>query len=171
MIVKAEVINQPFSGEYKERVYDISSPWNSQSWSWIKFTNENSTEWCGNFRGFPSGVAVSSKYNAVLVLTSDYLFRLNANNGELIGYEDQPQYQHITVSPSGEFIVADYYDIEIINSTLNKKVLLDSPIKMDRIKFHNWYNNRLLITCEEFLNWDNKVELELDGVTYVITIK
>ncbi|MEH7347040.1 hypothetical protein V7122_24715 [Bacillus sp. JJ1532] len=47
MIVKVKVINQPLSGEYKERVYDISSPWNSQSWSWIKFTNENSTEWCG----------------------------------------------------------------------------------------------------------------------------
>ncbi|KAB2328336.1 hypothetical protein F7731_25610 [Cytobacillus depressus] len=100
MIVKAEIINQPYSGEYIERVYDISSPWNSQSWSWIKFTNENSTEWYGNFRGFPKGVAVSSKYDAVLVLTSDYLFRLNANNGELIEYEDQPQYQHITVSPS-----------------------------------------------------------------------
>lgn len=77
MIIKAEVINQPYSGEYNERIYDISSPWNSQSWAWIKFTNEDLTEWCGNFRGFPRDVAVSKKYNSVLVLTSDYLFKLD----------------------------------------------------------------------------------------------
>jgi hypothetical protein len=170
MIIKAEVMTQPYSGEYTEKVYDISSPWNSHHWTWIKFTNDDLTEWCGNFRGFPREVAVSEEYNCVLVLTSDYLFKLDCLSGELTEYESQPQYQSLTVSPSGDFIIADYYDIEVIKSTLDDKIQVDSPIKMDMINFHGWSNNKLSITCDEFLNW-NHVELELDGETFEVTVK
>jgi hypothetical protein len=171
MIIKAEIITQPYSGKYKEKIYDISSPWNSQEWTWIKFTDNDLTEWCGNFRGFPRGVAISKKQNCVLVLTSDYLFKLDCFSGELTEYESQPQYQSLTVSTSGDFIIADYYDIAIIKSTLAEKKYLDSPLKMDSIKFNGWFNNKLSIKCDEFLNWNNEAELELDGDTYKIRIK
>jgi len=170
MIDKAEILTQPFSGEYHEKVYDISNPWNSQDWTWIKFTNNDLSEWCGNFRGFPRKVAVSKMQTCVLVLTSDYLFRLSTLNGELIEYESQPQYQNLTVSPSGDFILADYYDFEIIKSTLSEKTYMDSPIKMDMIKFHKWSNNKLSITCDEFLSWSH-MELELDGDTFELSVK
>jgi hypothetical protein len=170
MIIKAELITQPYSGEYTEKIYDISSPWNSQNWTWIKFTNDDLTEWCGNFRGFPREVAVSETYNCVLVLTSDYLFKLDCLSGELTEYESQPQYQSLTVSPSGDFIIADYYDIKVIKSTLNNKIQVDSPLKMDMIKFQSWSNNKLSITCDEFSNW-NHMELELDGETFELTVK
>ena len=42
---------------------------------------------------------------------------------------------------------------------------------MDMIKFNGWSNNKLSITCNELINWDNKFELELDGETLEITIK
>jgi hypothetical protein len=71
---------------------------------------------------------------------------------------------------SGDFIIADYYGIEKIESTLNEKIPLESPIKTDTVKFHGWSNNKLLITCDEFLNWSNHVELELDGDTLEITV-
>lgn len=171
MIAKAELITQPYSGEHTEKIYDIPSPWNSQNWTWIKFTNDDLTEWCGSLRGFPREVAVSEKYNCVLVLTSDYLFKLDCFSGELTEYESQPQYQSLTVSPSGDFIIADYYDIEIIKSTLINKIQVDSPIEMDMIKFHSWSNNKLSITCDEFSNWDNHVVLELDGNTFEVTVK
>lgn len=170
MITKAEITNQPLSGGYKERIYDISSPWNSQSWTWIKFTCEDLSEWYGSFRGLQRVVEVSKKYNLVLVLTSDYLFKLDCFSGKLIEYESQPQYQSLTVTSSGDFIVADYYDIEIINSTLEDKKLVYSPIKMDKIKFHGWINNKLIITCDEFLNSNNHVKLELDGKTLELTV-
>ena len=48
---------------------------------------------------------------------------------------------------------------------------MESPIKMDMIKFEMWSDNELSITCDEFLNWDNHVELELDSETLEITIK
>jgi hypothetical protein len=28
MIIKAELIDQPYSGQFEERIYDIRSPWN-----------------------------------------------------------------------------------------------------------------------------------------------
>jgi hypothetical protein len=39
MISTAEIINLPYSGQYEEKIYDISSPWNSQEWTWVKFIN------------------------------------------------------------------------------------------------------------------------------------
>ncbi|MFB3165508.1 hypothetical protein ABLO26_29595 [Neobacillus sp. 179-J 1A1 HS] len=63
-------------------------------------------EWCGEFRGPPRDVAVSTKYKIVLVLTSDYLFQVDCESGELTEYESEPQYQCLTVTPSGDFIIA-----------------------------------------------------------------
>lgn len=171
MITKAEIINQPYSGQYKEIIYDIPSPWNSQNWTWVKFEEEDFNEWCGEFRGAPRAVALSKKHNKILVLTSDYLYQVDCYRGELTDYESQPPYQCLTVTPSGDFIIADYYGIEKIESTLNDKIPLKSPIKMDTVTFRGWTNNKLLITCDEFLNWSNHVELELDGDTHVITAK
>lgn len=48
---------------------------------------------------------------------------------------------------------------------------MESSIKMDMIKFREWSDKKLSITCDEFLNWDNHVELELDIETLEITIK
>lgn len=171
LIMKAEIIDQPYSGQYKERIYDISSPWNSGNWTWIKFENEDFNEWCGEFRGSPKGVALSKKYNNILVLTSDYLYQINCLSGELVEYESQSVYQNITVTPLGDFIIADYYCIEKIGSTLKEKKLLDIPIEIDGIHFKLWSENILTITCEEFLNTDKNVEMELDSETLEITIK
>lgn len=172
MINKAEIIDQPYSGQYKEKIYDVLSPWNSQNWTWVKFENEDFNEWCGEFRGSPRSVALSKKYNNVLVLTSDYLFRLDCLSGEVIEYESQHLYQSLTVTPSGEFIIADDYSIQKIESNLKDLTLLESPLEMmDMIKFKGWSNNKLSITCNELINWDNKFVLELDGDTLELTIK
>lgn len=171
MIIDVNIVNQPLSGEYEERIYDISSQWNSQKWTWIKFTNDDFYEWCGEFRGEARGVALSKKYNQILILTSDYLYQFDCLNEEIRDYEEQPQYQNLTVTPSGDFILADYYNIELIETTIRDTKQLDSPIKMEMIKFCKWHDNKLLIVCEEFFNWGNYVKLELDENTFEITIK
>jgi hypothetical protein len=53
----------------------------------------------------------------------------------------------------------------------NTCLKVESPIKMDMIKFGKWANNKLSIICVEFLNWDNHVELELDSETLKIIMK
>ena len=97
--MKTEIINQPYSGEFKERIYDIDSHWNSQSWTWIKFTDENMIEIVGQFRGFPKNVKYSKNRNEIIVLTSDYVYRLNASDLNIIESESRPEYQDVEVSP------------------------------------------------------------------------
>ena len=171
MIDKAEIISQPLSGQFTERIYDNQSAWNSQSWTWVKFTNIDLTEWCGQFRGFPRQVAVSKIYNSILVLTSDYLFHLDSFTANIVEFEDQPQFHNLTGTPNGDFIIADYYNIEKITSTIKSKIQIDSPINMDSITFKNWTNNQLEFTCDEFLNWDRHLIMELDCETDEIKIK
>lgn len=170
MIKNAEIVNQPSAGEFEERIYDNESHWNSASWTWIKFTDLDFNEWIGQFRGSPRGVAVSEIKNETLVLTSDYLFRLDNANGDLIEFEDQPQYQNLTVAPTGSFILADYYNIDKIETTLNEKISISSPIEMDMIKFKNWNDRKLEFTCDEFTNWDRHLVMELDADKLTIEI-
>ncbi|TDT45161.1 hypothetical protein CLV90_2245 [Maribacter spongiicola] len=86
--MRVEIINQPYSGEFKERIYDMESPWNSQSWTWIKFTDDIGTETVGQFRGLPKAVKVSTQLNEIIVLTSDYLYRLDFQEYNIIETED-----------------------------------------------------------------------------------
>lgn len=171
MIIEVEIISQPYSGEYTERIYDNESAWNSQSWTFIKFTNADYSEWCGQFRGFPRQVAISTFKNIILVLTSDYLYQLDRETGNLTDFEDQPQYQNLTVAPNGDFILADYYNFEKVTTSIKQKKSIESPIQMDIIEFKNWENSKLEFTCDEFLNWDRHLVMTYDNQTNKIEIK
>ncbi|WP_341225234.1 hypothetical protein [uncultured Arcticibacterium sp.] len=171
MIIEAEIISQPYSGEYSERIYDNKSAWNSQSWTFIKFTTGDYSEWCGQFRGFPRKVAISTLKSIVLVLTSDYLYQLDIESGDVINLEDQPQYHDLTVAPNGEFIIADYYNLEKIIKDLKQKTPIDSPIQMDMIEFKKWDDSKLEFTCDEFMNWDRHLTMTYDSKTNKIEIK
>ena len=171
MIIEAEIISQPYSGEYTERIYDNESAWNSQSWTFIKFTNDDYSEWCGQFRGFPRQVAISIQTKIVLVLTSDYLFQLDIETAEPIDIEDQPQYQNLTVAPNGDFILADYYSFEKVTTSIKEKEPIESPIQLDIIEFKKWDNTKLEFTCEELLNWDKHLTMVYNSETNEIEIK
>ena len=171
MITKAVLINQPYSGEFKERIYDFENPWNSQNWTFVKFTNDDNFEWCGEFRGSPIEVQISKKYKSILVLTSDYLFHLDFETGNIISYEDQPQYKNLIISPDDSFIIADYMNIEKITDNIKQKIELKSPIEMDFIEFKGWNQNKLEFTCEEFIYWDKVYMMTYDNITNLIEIK
>lgn len=171
MIIEAEIISQPYSGEYAERIYDNESAWNSQSWTFIKFINDDYSEWCGQFRGFPKKVAISTIQDIILVLTSDYLFQLDRETGNLTNWEDKPQYQNLTVAPNGDFILADYYNFEKVTTSITQKEPIESPIQMDIIEFKDWEKSKLEFTCDEFLNWDRHLTMTYDSETNKIEIK
>lgn len=171
MIEKVEIISQPYSGEYEERIYDIESPWNSSNWTWIKFINEVFFEWCGQFRGSPIGVRLSKKNAVIIILTSDYLYQLDINNGNLIKYEDKSQYNEITISSNDDFILSDYYNLYKITKDLKDIEVIKSPIEMDDIKLGDWNNYKLEFTCEEFGAWSNIYLMEYDCLNYSINIK
>ena len=155
MIQTAEIINQPYSGEYDERIYDNISPWNSSCWTWVKFT-EGNKEWCGQFRGERINVALSLSSKTILILTSDYLFAIDINSGDLINSKEQTGYINLTAIPSGDFLVSDYYSIEKISKDLMNLDKIPTPIEMDNIKFQYWQDEILYFTCDEFLNYNNE---------------
>ncbi len=169
--MKAEIISQPYSGEYEERIYDLESPWNSQSWTWIKFVDKNEIETVGQFRGFPNSVKVSEKYNEIIVLTSDYVYRLNSKELSIIETESRPFYQGLEVSPDGIFIFHGYDDIKKMENSLSDMVEIQSPFKMTHIIFKNWNKNILEFECEEFMNWSRCENMELDTTSWIINIK
>lgn len=170
MILGAEHIRVPESGLYKEVVYDIKSSWNSQNWTWLKFTDENFEEWCGQFRGEYKGHGISEKHKIVYVLTSDYLYMLNRVDGQLYKFEDQPEYKELSVSPNGDCVVATYYDIYVLDKEGKEVCSVDSPIPLDDIHFEKWRNNDLLIKADEFTNWDNHALMKLNCVSWKLEI-
>jgi hypothetical protein len=171
MIKSAEIISQPYSGDFEERIYDLQSPWNSQSWTYVKFTTNDNLDWCGVFRGSPKAVVLSSLKEEILILTSDYLWKLDSKNGNISETLDQPQYQNLTIAPNGDFILADYYNIFRVTGRLIEPTELKSSIEMDMIEFKKWDNDKLILECDEFMNWERHVTLVLDSSNWSISIK
>ena len=170
MITNAEIISQPYSGEYLEKIYDVESAWNSQSWTFIKFTNDNSEQWCGQFRGEKRNVAISEISNRVLILTSDYLFSIDLTTGNLIEFDDRPGYINLTAIDDGNFLVSNYYNLTKIFDNLNNTKHIESPIQMDLIKFENWDGVFFNFSCDEFLNWDRHLKMRYNSITDEVTI-
>ena len=171
MIIKAEIISRSYSGVFKEKIYDIESSWNSQDWTFIKFTEDDYSEWCGQFRGFPKSVQISKKHHIILILTSDYLFQIDSQTAGLKLFEDKHQYQSLIVTPSDDFLIADYMNIEKISDSIRNKKLIESPIEMDFIEFQSWNNNSLEFKCDEFIYWDRHYVMEYNDDTETIKIK
>lgn len=165
MIHRAEYMEQPYSGEYIEKIYDISSPWNSSNWTWIKFFDEDKV-WCGEFRGEYRGLSVSKKLGIVVILTSDYMYILDINTTEIIEYDSQPQYMDITTSPLGDILITDGYGIEIFtNNKIDERESIAVPVQPDNLRFVEWKDTILKITCYEFLAWGKEIDLYLDCIS------
>lgn len=171
MILNAEIISQPISGQFKERIYDFDSEWKSSTWTWVKFTDENQDEWCGNFRGRPKGVGVSAKNNIILVLTSDCLYSLDNETANVIEYFENYSYNQLTTTPNGDFLISDSYNIFKVTNSIEREEKIKSPISMDSIKFKGWQGTKLAFQCDEFMAWDNHYIMEYDSETDKIIIK
>ena len=169
--MKAEIINQPYSGEFEERIYDVESVWNSQSWTWIKFTEENGNEKVGQFRGFPKNVKVSKQKNEIVVLTSDCVFRLDALELNIIESEKQADYGNLEVTPNGTFILSEYSDIYKLENSLSDMQNIKSPFEMDMIEFKSWNRIILEFECTEIANYERSQIMELNIAEWTIKIK
>lgn len=171
MIIKAEIINKPYSGEFKERVYNIENSWNSQSWSFIKFIDDDYSEWCGQFRGVHINTQISIKNQILLVLTSDYLFQLDSKTGDITEFENQPLFKSLILTPNDDFLIADNYNIEKITKNIKNKKTIESPIPMNLIEFNSWKNNILEFTCEGLFQCNKYFFMEYNDETETILIK
>lgn len=164
MIHIAKYIDQPLSGQYVEKIYDITNPWNSSHWCWVKFA-DNNDEWCGVFRGKYIGGSISNKLGIIVVLTTDYLYILDINTAEMIDYDHHMDYTDITTSCDGDIVLTTGYSIKIIikeNDSIRTKNVLSIPFEIDNVKFIEWNEKILKITCCELYYSKNEFEIYLD---------
>ena len=166
--MKAEIINQPYSGEFEERIYDLESVWNSQSWTWIKFTDDYGIEKVGQFRGFPKDVKVSKQKNEIVVLTSDCAFHLDATELNIIEAEKQVDYGNLEVTPTGIFIFSEYSDIYKMEKSLSEMQKIESPFEMDFIEFKCWNGSILEFECDEIRDYEKREKMELNVENWTI---
>jgi hypothetical protein len=169
--VKAEIINQPYSGEFEERIYDVESVWNSQSWTWIKFEDNIGIEKVGQFRGFPKDVKISKQKNEIVILTSDCIFRLDTSELNIIESEKQVDYGNLEVAPNGAFLLSEYGEIYKLDNSLSDMQIIESPFELDWIKFKKWNGDILEFECSELANYEKTEIMELNTTDWSIKIK
>lgn len=103
-------------------------------------------------------------------MTSDYLFSIDLNNGDLIEFYERPGYINLIAINDGNFLVSDYYNITKILDKLSITKHVESPIQMDLIKFELWDGNFLNFSCDEFLNWNRHLKMRYNSKTDEVTI-
>jgi len=168
MILNVEQISQPYSGEYEEKIYDIESNWNSSDWTWIRF-EEDSSIWCGEFRGKYIGVTVSNIKEIIVVLTSDYIYVIDTKTKEIIDSDRNFEYCDITCTPLGDILLSSGYGLEILlEKTISSIETIELPVNADSLRFVGYTDNTLEMNCYEFLNWSNNVTLFFDCKTKMI---
>jgi len=160
MIKRLEIINQPFSGQFKERIYDTQNAWNSQNWTWIKVLEDNGFEWCGQFRGVLLSIGFSNKIKYLYILTSDNLYVLDKLGGDIHKIIPQTNFKNIINTPNDDLIFYDDNNLFLL-SEQNQILKIETTISMDFIEFKTWEGNKFIFDCYEIGIWNN-VTMELD---------
>lgn len=152
--MKAKFIYQPISGKYEEKTFDLNTFWKSPIWSWAKFITNDGNEWVGAFRGEPIKIAIAEKINQVATLTSDGLYILDIDKKEILFYDQQTDLRKIAETPTKDkFIVADYYQIGIIDKNF-KIEFLKLEYDIDNVKFGGYNGNKLNISFEKMPDYN-----------------
>ncbi|CAM4055308.1 hypothetical protein FLAN108750_07790 [Flavobacterium antarcticum] len=144
--MNAEFINQPISGAYEEKTFDLNALSKSPIWSWAKFITNNGKEWVGAFPGEPKKIAVAEKINQVAVLTSDGLYILDIEKREVLFYDEQTDLQIIAETPTKEkFVVADYCQIGTMDKNFNI-TFFELEYDIENVEFGAYDGNKLEVS-------------------------
>jgi len=165
-----EIIYQPQSGVYKEIVYEVEGTSFSDSWTWIKFTDDEGNETVGQFRGKTIAVQYSESRKEIVVLTSDHVFRLDSYLN-LLETDSQFEYKDVIQSPDGTFIFHDGDEIKKLDDSLTSMTILESPFEMHFIEFKKWSEFILEFTCDNVDNNYKEETLILDAQQWKILPK
>ena len=145
MITSLKIINQPNSGEFKERIYDPFEVGTTQKWSWIKFHESDGYQWCGQFRGYPKGAEISKIDGRTAILTQSAFYLIENQNGELINcILNDDNFNSLTISPKNDFIVSNDFEIYKFDLENAEFDLIDSTAQFDLIKFKDWKDQYLI---------------------------
>lgn len=171
MIIAAEIIVQPISGSYPERIYSDPKEHSVHFNTWVKFTNSDGTEWCGQFYGFPKRVAISEKHDSVLLLTSYGLFQLDRHSADIIAIDTTTNCQDLTVTPFGDvLLVVNFFFIEKITTNILNREAIEIPVQGEDIVFKGWTEKILNIESVFMTSSRNLLRMQLDAETFKIEL-
>lgn len=72
----------------------------------------------------------------------------------------------MTTSPIDDILITDGYGIErFTNSKMENLETIVIPVHPSNLRFVEWIDNILKVTCYEFLILGKEIELHLDGLT------
>lgn len=168
MLLNIEQISQPYSGEYEEIIFDIESNWNSSDWSWTRF-EEDTTIWCGEFRGKYIGATFSVPKGIIVVVTTDYIYVIDIVSKEMIDSERNFECTDITCTPLGDVLLSSGYGLEILKErTISSCEAIVLPVNADSLRFVKYRGNILEMNCDEYCNWSNNITLFLNCETLCV---
>ncbi|MGG0654926.1 hypothetical protein, partial [Rummeliibacillus pycnus] len=166
MIISAQITTQPLAGKYPEQIF--KAPLSTQSWTWVKFEDEDYNEFYGQFQGKPSYVALSTKNNFCYVLTDTFLYEIDCetpSNYQVRDFwETGRTIRNVTFSPEGKLLFSGYYTIFTITKSIDELVELENPIPVDYIEFDNWEGHLLHISAQTLIE-GQPIKLIFDAAT------
>ncbi|WP_143106410.1 hypothetical protein [Pustulibacterium marinum] len=77
-------------------------------------------------------------------------------------------FQNIEVTPKGNFLLHNYFELFIFENTLKDIKAVSGPLDMDDIQFLNWNNNCLKFRYNELGNWNKQLIMEYNEDTKTV---
>ncbi|MER1998445.1 MAG: hypothetical protein ABS882_01620 [Lysinibacillus sp.] len=174
MITSAQITAPPISGSYVEKVYD--APISTENWTWVKLEINQFETLYGQFKGLPIQVMLSEHIPYFYVLTDSLLYEICRENPSHYNardyYDAGRSIRNITITPSGQLLLSDDYELFKVATPLCKiegelsaaLVEIENIVHIDNIEFKVWHNEKLHIQANYFATSES-VELYFDEMT------
>ena len=173
MITFAQITAAPTSGSYIEKIYDV--PISTENWTWVRLETNEFETYYGQFKGAPLKVALSKHNSYFYVLTDSLLYEVSCENPSFYTaydyYELGGTISNLTLTPSGQLLLSNDYELFQINIPLCKieedlldaRIEIENPFHLDNIEFKDWHGTKLYIYASYFAS-SERIELYYDAV-------
>ena len=167
-MTKAEKLKAiPNSGEYEEIVFDLPGEWKEEAWNFVKFTQSDGTEWCGEFRE-----KQDSNFLLADLPDKGIACVVSGGHGYIIDIDKKEKIRDINTEIiidlfadilTNTFYISSWWALIIIDNEWNE-IGIPIPIQCDGIFFKGNNDRKLKLEIEEIgagmtKNFDYYVDL------------
>lgn len=142
----------PNSGEYEEIIFDLPDKWKQESWNFVKFTNTDGTNWCGEFREKEDSnflLADLPDIGIACVVSGGHGYIIDVDKKEKIkDINFERIIDMIADIQSNSFYISSWGAMINIDSDLNE-ISIPIPINSDGIFFKGKEGHKITLEIEE----------------------
>lgn len=126
MPVQADFIYKPISGQYPEKHFEVErQDFTAHSWSWVRFTKSDETEWVASFQGGTNDkklLAILRDTPFVFVVAEGQGYLVNAETEELIKCTSQDTFREVASSDE-KSLIGVHFKFSLSQAVLAKLAL------------------------------------------------